>query len=95
MIQLHGQIETMETQHQQLNTEIETANTQLDEVQNHRQAALEDLQTAQEQLVQAEKLSTMGQMVAGIVHEDHQGSLIVEDSKLGGACFKVWFPLEP
>ena len=69
MIQLHGQIETMETQHQQLNTEIETANTQLDEVQNHRQAALEDLQTAQEQLVQAEKLSTMGQMVAGIVHE--------------------------
>ena len=37
----------------------------------------------------------LGLAVSHKIIKDHQGSLIVEDSQLGGACFKVWFPLEP
>lgn len=40
------------------------------EIQNHNlKEALEELQTTQEQLVQSEKMASLGQMTAGIAHE--------------------------
>ncbi|AVH72132.1 ATP-binding sensor histidine kinase [Nostoc sp. 'Lobaria pulmonaria (5183) cyanobiont'] len=42
---------------------------ELNEKNQHLQAALEELQSTQSQLIQSEKMSSLGQMVAGIAHE--------------------------
>ncbi|MDZ8051632.1 MAG: AAA family ATPase [Aulosira sp. ZfuVER01] len=42
---------------------------EINEKNKHLQAALEELQSTQSQLIQSEKMSSLGQMVAGIAHE--------------------------
>ncbi|MEH1780696.1 MAG: AAA family ATPase [Nostoc sp.] len=42
---------------------------ELNEKNQHLQEALEELQSTQSQLIQSEKMSSLGQMVAGIAHE--------------------------
>jgi signal transduction histidine kinase len=53
--------------------ELEQANSQLEERIAHRtadlQTALEQLHQTQSQMIQSEKMSALGQMVAGIAHE--------------------------
>gem|GEM_PF-1960810 len=45
------------------------ANAQLNEQKDALQTALADLQTAQHQLVQSEKMASLGELTAGIAHE--------------------------
>jgi two-component system NtrC family sensor kinase len=45
------------------------ANAQLEEQKNALQAALADLRTAQSQLIQSEKMASLGELTAGIAHE--------------------------
>ncbi|OUL20481.1 serine/threonine protein kinase [Nostoc sp. RF31YmG] len=42
---------------------------EINEKNKHLQAALEELQSTQSQLIQSEKMSSLGQMIAGIAHE--------------------------
>ncbi len=52
-----------------LNKELTKSKKQLEENNLHLQKMLEDLQTAQQQLVEAEKLASLGGLVAGVAHE--------------------------
>ncbi|MGI4866523.1 MAG: ATP-binding protein [Janthinobacterium lividum] len=45
------------------------ANVQLEEQKNALQVALADLKTAQSQLIQSEKMASLGELTAGIAHE--------------------------
>ena len=54
---------------QQAKDEIEMQNEELTQHQHELQATLENLRQAQTQLVQAEKMSSLGQLTAGIAHE--------------------------
>jgi signal transduction histidine kinase len=49
--------------------EIETINEELTRQKDELQKTLEDLKQAQTQLVQSEKMASLGQLVAGIAHE--------------------------
>jgi two-component system, NtrC family, sensor kinase len=60
--------------------QLRTLNTQLQETVHSEQQALARLKQAQSQLVQAEKLSSLGQMVAGIVHEINNPLALVSNN---------------
>lgn len=49
--------------------ELRTANLNLASTNDALQATVEDLKAAQEQLIQAEKMASLGQLTAGIAHE--------------------------
>jgi two-component system NtrC family sensor kinase len=53
----------------ELNRQLEERNLQLQRLADSERRAHEDLKRAESQLVQAEKLSALGQMVAGVAHE--------------------------
>ena len=61
--------ERMSKQVQQSFQSLESANQVLQQTVAERTAALDQLQQAQIQLVQSEKMSGLGQMLAGIAHE--------------------------
>ena len=61
--------ERMSKQVQQSFQSLEAANQSLQKTVAERTAALDQLQQAQIQLVQSEKMSGLGQMLAGIAHE--------------------------
>ena len=52
-----------------LEAKVERRTEQLNDKNQHLQSTLEQLQRAQLQLIQKEKMSSLGQMVAGIAHE--------------------------
>ena len=52
-----------------LKVQVEQRTRELQEKNQYLQQTLEDLQLTQAQLIQAEKMSSLGQMVAGIAHE--------------------------
>ncbi|MEP0868947.1 GAF domain-containing protein [Trichocoleus desertorum AS-A10] len=56
-------------QQAQLYTQVQTAAAQSQAQAETLKATLEELQTTQMQLLQSEKLSSLGQMVAGVAHE--------------------------
>ncbi|WP_420455054.1 sensor histidine kinase [Rubrivirga sp.] len=49
--------------------EVEAANTKLEAANARLEASLRDLKATQDQLVQSEKLASLGQLTAGIAHE--------------------------
>lgn len=54
---------------QTLEDKVEKRTQEINDKNKNLQQALEDLQTTQSQLIQSEKMSSLGQMVAGIAHE--------------------------
>ena len=56
-------------QNQQLELRVSERTEALEEKNNSLQSALEELRVAQDQLVQSEKLASIGQLTAGIAHE--------------------------
>ncbi len=54
---------------QQLEVKVEQRTQQLNEKNQSLQQALSELQSTQAQLIQSEKMSSLGQMIAGIAHE--------------------------
>ncbi|MEH1897353.1 MAG: AAA family ATPase [Nostoc sp.] len=52
-----------------LEEKVEVRTAELNEKNQHLQEAVEELQSTQSQLIQSERMSSLGQMVAGIAHE--------------------------
>ena len=52
-----------------LNDELEQTNEELTETVNQRDTALGDLQRAQDQIVERDKLAAIGELTAGVAHE--------------------------
>ena len=61
--------ENMETLVAERTTELEHKSTQLEKQQVALQTTLEDLKATQAQLIQSEKMASLGELTAGIAHE--------------------------
>ncbi len=61
--------ENMETLVKERTTELEHKSTQLEKQKGELQVSLENLKAAQSQLVQSEKMASLGELTAGIAHE--------------------------
>jgi predicted ATPase/signal transduction histidine kinase len=61
--------ENLEEYNHKLEEKVAVRTQELNEKNQHLQQALEELQRTQTQLIQSEKMSSLGQMVAGIAHE--------------------------
>ncbi len=61
--------ENMETLVKERTTELEHKSTQLEKQKGELQVSLENLKEAQSQLVQSEKMASLGELTAGIAHE--------------------------
>ncbi|MBW4417769.1 MAG: HAMP domain-containing protein [Myxacorys californica WJT36-NPBG1] len=61
--------EQLETYSQKLESKVEERTQELNDKNTQLQQLLEELQRTQVQMVQSEKMSALGQMVAGIAHE--------------------------
>ena len=61
--------ENMETLVAERTTALEQKSTQLEKQKGALQTALEDLKATQAQLIQAEKMASLGELTAGIAHE--------------------------
>ncbi|BAY28611.1 multi-sensor signal transduction multi-kinase [Nostoc carneum NIES-2107] len=70
---LYQNLEAANTQLAEYNHDLETKvaerTQEINEKNYHLQQALEELRSTQSQLIQSEKMSSLGQMVAGIAHE--------------------------
>lgn len=61
--------EKLETYNQTLETQIQDRTRELVDKNNHIQQTLEELKNTQTQLIQTEKMSSLGRLVAGVAHE--------------------------
>ncbi|MBD2449773.1 AAA family ATPase [Nostoc sp. FACHB-152] len=61
--------QSLEEYSHSLEEKVEARTQELNKKNQHLQEALQELQRTQTQLVQSEKMSSLGQMVAGIAHE--------------------------
>jgi len=69
VVHLNQQYQASLLAQRDLNRQLEERNRQLQQLAHLERKAHDELKTAQSQLVQAEKLSGLGQMVAGVAHE--------------------------
>lgn len=69
LIKKHEEILTQSEELQQANEEILSSNDALQNQKTELQFTLENLKMTQDQLVQSEKLASVGQLTAGIAHE--------------------------
>ncbi|OCQ88969.1 serine/threonine protein kinase [Nostoc sp. MBR 210] len=61
--------QNLEEYNHSLEVKVEARTQELNNKNQHLQEALQELQRTQTQLIQSEKMSSLGQMVAGIAHE--------------------------